>query len=110
MDELEALKRKKLEELQKEQANALTHQVEQENQLEQQIEQLEMVVKETFTRDALSRYGNIKAAHPEKAVQLLVVLAQLIQQGKIQQINDAQLKEILKKLTPEKKDFKIIRK
>ncbi len=110
MDELEALKRKKLEELQQEQANALTQQRDQENQLEQQIEQLEMVVKETFTKDALSRYGNIKAAHPEKAVQLLVVLAQLIQQGKIQQINDAQLKEILKKLTPEKKDFKIIRK
>ena len=107
MDELEALKRKKLEELQNQQEAALQQLAGEQAQLEQQIEQLEAVVKQVFTKDALSRYGNIKAAHPEKAVQLLVVLGQLIQQGKIKQINDAQLKEILKKLTPEKKDFKI---
>ena len=70
----------------------------------------EAVVKQVFTKDALSRYGNIKAAHPEKAIQVLVVLGQLIQQGKVNQINDAQLRELLKKLTPEKTDFKITRK
>jgi len=109
MDELEELKRKKLEELKNQQEAALQEQAEEQAQLEQQIEQLEMMVKQVFTKEALSRYGNIKAAHPEKAVQVLVVLGQLIQQGKIKQINDAQLKEILKKLTPEKKDFKIKR-
>lgn len=107
MDELEELKRKKLEELKNQQEAALQQQTGEQAQLEQQIEQLEMMVRQVFTKDALSRYGNIKAAHPKKAVQVLVVLGQLIQQGKIKQINDAQLKEILKKLTPEKKDFKI---
>lgn len=110
MDELEALKRKKLEELKNQQVNALQQQAEEQTQFEQQIEQLEVVVKRVFTKDALSRYGNIKVAHPEKAVQVLVVLGQLIQQGKVNQINDTQLKEILKKLTPEKTDFKIKRK
>lgn len=110
MDELEELKRKKLEELKKQQEEALQNQAEEQAQLQQQIDQLESVVKQIFTKEALSRYGNIKAAHPEKAVQLLVVLGQLIQQGKIKQINDSQLKEILKKLTPEKKEFKIKRK
>jgi programmed cell death protein 5 len=105
MDELEALKRKKLEELQ--QREALQQQADEEAQVQQQIEQLEAAVKQVFTRDALIRYGNIKAANPEKAVQLLIILGQLIQQGKIQQINDAQLKEILKKVTPDKRDFKI---
>lgn len=110
MDELEALKRKKLEELKNQQVNALQQQAEEQTQFEQQIGQLEIVVKRVFTKDALSRYGNIKVAHPEKAVQVLVVLGQLIQQGKVNQINDTQLKEILKKLTPEKTDFKIKRK
>lgn len=107
MDELEALKKKKLEELQ--QAEAM-QQSQEEAQLQQQIEQLEAVVKQLFTKEALSRYGNLKAAHPEKAIQVLVVLGQLIQQGKIHKINDSQLKEILKQLTPEKKEFKIKRK
>jgi programmed cell death protein 5 len=110
MDELEALKKKKLEELKRQQGEALQKQAEEQAQLEQQIEQLESVVKQVFTKDALSRYGNIKAAHPERAVQLLVVLGQLIQKGKASQINDVQLKEILRKLDQEKKEFHIKRK
>ena len=106
MDELEELKRKKLAELQQGQQEEMQEQ----QQLQQQIEQLEMIVRQVLTKEALARYGNVKAAHPEKAVQLVVALAQMIQQGKIQQINDSQLKEILKKLTPEKKEFNIKRK
>jgi len=109
MDELEALKRKRLEELRRQQEASWEDQRAEETQLKQQLEELEGIVKQILTKDALSRYGNIKAANPEKAVQVLVVLGQLIQQGKIREINDAQFKEILKKLTPEKKDFKIKR-
>jgi len=102
MDELEELKRKKLEQLQSQHS-----QVEEQVQLQQQIEQLEAVVKRLFTKDALQRFGNVKAAHPEKAVQVLVVLGQLMQQNKIAEINDEQLKEILQQITPQKRDFKI---
>jgi len=109
MDDLEELKKKKLRELQQKQQQAFQNQQQEQQQLQQQIEQLEAVVKQTFTKEALERYGNIKAAHPEKAVQILVVLGQLMQQGKIQQIDDQQLKQILEQLTPEKKDFKIKR-
>ena len=107
MDELEELKRKRLEELKKQQESEINDQINEQAQLQQQIEQLEAVVKQIFTKEALQRYGNLKAANPEKAVQILVVLGQAIQQGQIQQIGDAQLKEILKKLTPEKREFKI---
>ena len=110
MDELEEIKKRKLEELQKQQGVDLQQQVDEQAQLQQQIEQLEAVVKQLFTKEALIRYGNVKAAHPEKAVQLLVVIGQLMQQGKVQKIDDAQLKEILKQLTPQKKEFKINRK
>ena len=109
MDEIDEIKRKKIEALRREQEDAVQDQLKERMQLQQQVEQLEAAVKQIFTKEALSRYSNLKTAHPEKAVQLLVVLGQAIQRGQIQQIDDAQLKEILKKLTPEKKEFKIRR-
>ncbi|MBS3097853.1 hypothetical protein J4209_03620 [Candidatus Woesearchaeota archaeon] len=110
MDELEDIKRKKLVELREQQEESLQEQIKQEAQLQQQVGQLEMIVRQILTKEALQRYGNLKAAHPEKAIQLLVVLGQAIQQGQIQKIDDSQLKEILKQLSPGKKEFKIQRK
>lgn len=79
-------------------------------QLQQQIQQLELMVKQKLTKKALERFGNVKAAHPEKAIQLLAVLGQAIQTGRIDdQVDDNQLKDILLKITPEKKEFKIKR-
>jgi len=76
----------------------------------QQVQQLEMLVKQRMTKEALERFGNVKSAHPEKALHLLAILGQAIQTGQIEdQIDDDQLKDILLKLTPEKKDFKIRR-
>jgi programmed cell death protein 5 len=109
MDELEEIKRKKLELLKQQQLGAMQQQDQEQQQLQQQIAQLEAIVKQTFTKEALERYGNLKAAFPEKAVQLLVILTQAIQSGQISKIDDQALKEILKKITPEKKDFKIRR-
>ncbi len=78
-----------------------------EEKLSQQVAQLEAMVKPIFTRDALERYGTIKAAFPERAVQLLVVMAQLIQQGKAKQVDDVLLKRILLQLTPKKRETQI---
>ena len=105
MDELEGIRRRKLEELRKQQLN----QMQEEQQLQQQVQQLEEIVKQVLTKEALERYGNLKAAYPDRAVQLLVILAQAIQSGQITKIDDDTLKEILKKLTPKKKEFKIKR-
>jgi programmed cell death protein 5 len=111
MDELEEIKKKRLMELQKQQEEALQQQVGEQQQLQAQIEQLENLVKQFLTKEALQRYGNLKAAHQDKAVQLLVVLGQAIQQGQIKEkITDEKLKDILKRLQPEKKEFKIKRK
>ena len=105
MDELEGIRKKKLEALQ-----AQYEQEQKEQQaFEQQREQLESIVKAQMTKEAISRYGNLKVAHPEKAVQALVVLAQLLQQNKITMIDDTILKDVLLKLTPPKKEFKIKR-
>jgi programmed cell death protein 5 len=109
MDELEKIRKKKLAQLQRLQQERLQQQMQEEAQVQQQIEQLEMIVKHALTKEALQRYGNLKAAHPEKAMQLLVILAQAIQQGQINQVDDKTLKQILIRLTPEKKEFKIKR-
>jgi programmed cell death protein 5 len=107
MDELERIRKKKLAQLQRLQQEKIQQQAQEEAQMQQQIEQLEIIVKQVLTKEALQRYGNLKAAHPEKAIQLLVILAQAIQQGQINQVDDKTLKQILIKLTPEKKEFKI---
>jgi programmed cell death protein 5 len=85
-------------------------QAEQQAQMQQQVEQIESVVRQFFTKDALTRYGNLKAAHQEKALQLLVILFQAIQKGQVSgKIDDATLRKILEQLTPKKKDIKIRR-
>jgi len=108
MDDIEEIKKRRLEAL-KQQQSSLQKQAEEQAQLQQQVEQLENIVRQAFDRKALERYGNLKAAHPEKAVQLLIVLGQLIQSGKVESINDEQLKGLLCRLTPQKKEFKIKR-
>src|SRR3990167_7715232 len=105
MDELEGIRKRKLEELRKQQLN----QMQEEQQLQQQVQQLEEIVKQVLTKEALERYGNLKAAYPDRAVQLLVILAQAIQSGQVTKINDNMLKEILKKITPQQKEFRIRR-
>ncbi len=106
MDELEEIKKRKLMELQKQQEEQLQEQ----QQLQTQLEQLETLVKQFLSKEALQRYGNLKAAHQDKAIQLLVILGQAIQQGQIKEkITDEKLKDILKRLQPEKKEFKIKR-
>ena len=72
-------------------------------QLQKQVEALETLIKKYLDKNAITRYGNVKAAHPEKAMQVLAVLAQLIQQGQIKQpISDDEFKALLMQLTQEK--------
>jgi programmed cell death protein 5 len=109
MDELEEIRKKKLEELKQQQLDQLQEQQEEEVKLQQQLQMLESVVRQKLTKKALERYGNIKVAHPEKAVQLLAILGQAIQSQNIERIDDDELKEILKRMG-EKRETKITRK
>ena len=88
---LEEIRKRKIESLQQQ----AQKQAEEEAQLQSQIQQLEEIVRRALTKEALQRYGNLKTAHPEKAVQLLVVVANAIQTQNIKAIDDKQLKEIL---------------
>lgn len=110
MSSLDEIRKKKLEELMRLQQGKLQEQTEQQAQMQQQVEQIESVVRQFFTKDALARYGNLKAAHQEKALQLLIILFQAIQKGQVNgKIDDATLRKILEQLTPKKRDIKIKR-
>ena len=111
MFDLEELKRKRLEELQ----NSLIQQQNQELQeqinLQRQIEVLENIAKQYLNKEAISRYGNLKSAHPELAVQVAVLIAQAAQSGQIKgKLNDKEFKEILMRIQKPKQEFKVKRK
>jgi len=106
--ELEELKKQRLEQLQQE---LLQKQMQEQFELKEQLEQLEAGAKPFMSPEAIARYGNLKAVHTEKAIQSIVVIAQLIQERKIKEpITDDQYKNLLLRLTPEKKEFKIHKK
>ncbi len=105
MDELERIRHEKLKHLQRQQQE----EYESHQQFQQQVDQLETAVKRIFTKEALQRYSNLKMAHSEKAVQVLVLLGQAMEQGKIETVDDALLKDILSRITPQKRETKIRR-
>ena len=110
MTELDEIRKRKLEELMQLQQEKLQQQAQEQSQLQQQIVQMENIIKQFLTKDALIRYGNLKTAHHDKALQLLVVLFQAIQKGQIQnKVDDSTLKKILQQMSPKKKEISIKR-
>ena len=91
MDDIDAVRQHR--------AELLRAQMQQQQQESQQMTQIESVVKQYLSPDALQRFGNIKAAHPELAKQVIAVIAQALQQGHKSAITDEQLKSILEQLT-----------
>ena len=79
--------------------------------LQQQINAMEIFIKQYLTNEAITRYGNIKSVNQEKALQLIAILAKIIQENQIKEkITDDQLKQILMQLDTGKRETKIIRK
>ena len=62
----------------------------------EQITALENFVKHHMTKQAISRYSNVKLAHPNTALNALIILFQIAQQGTI--IDDNKLKQILESI------------
>ena len=80
----------------------------QQRQLLKQVEALEATVKAYLSREAITRYGTLKAAHTDKAMRVLVVLAQLIQAKQItKKLSDQEFKAILMQLQQPKQKTKI---
>ncbi len=107
MDSLEEIRAKKMQAMLSEQYQ--TH-IQKQRHAQEQIAKLEEGVKLFLSKEALARYGNIKAAHADLAVRILGVIGTLIQQGKItNQIDDATFKQIVGQIIPKEHETKIRR-
>ena len=111
MNDLEEIKKKKMEELQNLLAEQQGEDLQEQLKLQQQIEMLEQMAKQYLTKEAISRYGNLKSAHPELAIQVIALIAQAVQTGQIKErISDDKFKQLLMQIQKPKKKFKIQRK
>lgn len=97
-DDIEDIRRKKMEELKK---------VEEQQRMEIQKQ---LLLRQILTNEARNRLVRIKMARPEFAEQIELQLIQLAQSGKLQKkITDEDLKTILRSLEQKKPDYRIMR-
>ena len=106
-EELENLRKKKLQELQ--QQAALQDSIE-EQQKQEFEEQKKIMLRAILDTQARSRLASIKIARPEIAESIENQLILLAQSGKLKsKINDEQLRMLLSKVIPKKRDITIKR-
>jgi programmed cell death protein 5 len=105
-EELDAIRRKKLMELQQAQVQAA-----QEQQYREQVQaQRQMILRQILTPEARERLGRIELAYPELKENIENQLIQLAQSGRVQrQIDDATLRQILERVIPRRREIKIER-
>jgi len=107
MDDIEAIRKKKLQNLQQQ---AYSQEEFQEEQQKEMDDQKKVILRAILTDDARERLGRIKAARPEMAENLENQLIMLAQSGRLKnKINDKQLRELLAKILPQKRDITIRR-
>ena len=102
-EELEAIRQRKIAELQQQQAAQM-----QEEQRAAADAQKTAILRQILTEEARQRLANVKLVRPQLAEAVELRLIQLAQQGAIQgKLTDAQLKEILRKIQGQQRETKI---
>ncbi len=105
-EELDAIRRRKLMEMQQMQDQAVA----QQQMREQAQAQRQQVLRQILTPEARERLGRIELAYPDLADSIENQLIALAQSGRVQRaIDDATLKQILERVMPKKREIKIER-
>ncbi len=105
-EELEKIKEKKMQEI-KESKQSEEAMKEREEQMEAQKKAL---LRQIMTPDARERLGRVRVARPQLAEKIESQIIALAQRGATQEkIDDKTLKELLKKISGEKKEINIKR-
>jgi programmed cell death protein 5 len=105
-EELELIRQKKLAELQ----NSMVDEQRGDRVQERLEAQKRALLRTILTTEARQRLTNIRMVKPEFAEQLELQLIQLAQTGRLRTpLNDDQLKETLRRMQSQKRDFTIRR-
>ena len=113
-DDIEELRQKKMEQLQDQAQQGGQGQQVDEEELQRQQEQAEAqkqaVLRQHLTDGARKRLNTVKMSKPDHADQIEQQIIALAQSGRVQgQIDEDQMKELLRELTPDSKSFDIRR-
>jgi programmed cell death protein 5 len=105
-DELDALRRRKLQELE--------YRAQQESVAQEQSKQMDAqkqaLMRQLLTPEARERLANLRMTRPDIVDSVENQLITLVQSGRInQQIDDYTLRQILRKIVPKKREIKIER-
>ncbi len=105
-DELEVLRQRKMQELQ---MQAQQQAIVQEQQKRIDAEK-QMLMRQLLTPEARERLANLRMTRPDVVESVENQLIMLVQSGRItNQIDDYTLRQILRKVMPQKRDIKIER-
>ena len=118
MSDLDEIRRKRMAELERQQAvssEQMQQQVQQQAQQQQMQQEMEsqkkQILVQILTPEARNRLANLKLTKPELVQQIELQLIQSAQTGSLRgKVTDEQLKVLLKQISGQKRDINITRK
>ncbi|MFC6733789.1 DNA-binding protein [Haladaptatus sp. DYSN1] len=109
-DELEELRRKKMQQLQDQQDQGGQNEAAQEAQRQQAEAQKNAMLRQYLTDGARKRLNSVRMSKPDFADQVEQQILALAQSGRLGgRIDEDQMKNLLRELKPDSKDFNIRR-